>query len=271
MRVSLRIVCTALLVAVSLLSGAPSNPTPALANETDQGTVSMEWLGHMFFRFVSPSGTVVVTTPNFDYGPAPIRLAELGHVDLVLIPNGHGDDRGDVLAVAAANENATVLSPGMLGAWLVEQGLNSSQLVTTQPGNTHTISGVRVRTVVNVHSENISGTDPVVFGGTAGYIITFENGWTVYYAASSDIHMDMQLYGSIFKPHAALLNCSGRDPELVAHMARLVSTDNPNLNTVVCTHIRFGDRAAERVGEEIRKLGLSVRVLEPAPGEVFNY
>jgi len=274
MRIPVRVTAVALLVAsvVLLLAlaavlGPQSGPLPVEA----QGQVRMEWLGHMFFRFTSPNGTVILTTPNFRDGPAPISLADLGRVDLMLIPNGHSDDRGEVLAIAAANPNATVIAPNALGAWLVEQGLNASQLVTTGPGTTHTVSGVRVRTVRNVHDETISGSEPLRVGGAVGYIISFGNGFTVYCAASSDVSAEMQVYGRLYQPQVALLNCNNRDPALVAEMVRLIAADNPNLQSMVCTHTRFDNPVPERVADELRRAGLAVRVLQPGPGEQMIY
>lgn len=211
----------------------------------------------------------MLTTPNFDDGPAPISPDQLGRADIILIPNGHSDDRGSVLQVAAQT-GATVVAPGPLGNWLIQQGLDRAQLVATGAGNLHTIRGVRIRTVQNIHDPLING--PETYGGAVGYIIMFENGFTVYFAASSDVFTDMQLYGSLYKPHVALIHSSAnRDPAAVAEAARLISTNNPNLREIVPTHIRFGNPAAQGVSAAVRQLGLPITVLEPAPGQIFEY
>jgi L-ascorbate metabolism protein UlaG (beta-lactamase superfamily) len=263
-----RIAAVALMASLSL--GVFAIGAPPTAAQPSHGTVTMEWLGHMFFRFTTAEGLVVLTTPNFEDGPAPISPDQLGRADIILIPNGHSDDRGNVLEIAART-GATVVAPFALGNWLVLQGLDRAQLVPTGAGSLHTIRGVRIRTVQNVHDVTISDTDNM-YGGAVGYIIMFENGFTAYFAASSDVFMDMQLYGSLYKPHVALIHSSsGRDPASVAEAARLISTNNPNLREIVPTHIRFGDPANQRVAAAVRQLGLPITVLEPAPGQIFEY
>ena len=76
------------------------------------------------------------------------------------------------------------------------------------------VDGIRVRVVHNLHDNNNGLATGGRYGGPAqGFIITFEDGFTVYFAASSAIHTDMQLYGSLYQPHVVLLNLgSGRDP-----------------------------------------------------------
>jgi L-ascorbate metabolism protein UlaG (beta-lactamase superfamily) len=255
-----------MLLSVLIIGPAPA-PTTALA--ADQGTVTLEWLGHMFFRLTAPDGTVVLTTPYLQNPDAPIGLEGIDRADVILIPNGHGDDKGQVLEVAAKT-GGTVVAPSALGDWLVEQGLDRDRLVATGTGSVHELSGVRIRTVQNIHDERISGT-PNTYGGAVGYIITFSNGFTVYFAASSDITMDMQLYGRLYKPHVALLNASGRDPATVAAMVELIATDNPNLHTVFPIHIRMGDPIIQRIATEVRNLGLSAQVMEAPVGLVYTY
>lgn len=122
------------------------------------------------------------------------------------------------------------------------------------------------------HDERISGTENL-YGGAVAYIIRFENGFTFYFAASSDIFLDMQLYGSIYQPHIAAINAQqpGRQPMDVAHTARLIATDNPNLHTVIPIHIRPGDPVVPRVAAAVQQLGLPVTVMEPAPGQRYEY
>ena len=119
---ALRAVAALLLIGGSLLGGWTAWGATEAATESDQGTVTMEWFGHMFFRFTTPQGVVVLTTPNFDFG-APMSVGDVQRADIILIPNGHIDDRGRVLEVAP-NTRASVLAPQLLGEWLVQQGLD---------------------------------------------------------------------------------------------------------------------------------------------------
>src|SRR4051794_17754488 len=101
--------------------------------QTGQSGVTLEWLGHEFYRITSPQGVVVLTSPWLDNPDGPIDVAELARTDLVLVPNAHNDDRGTPMGVAGA-PGATVMAPGPLGNWLVENGPPRSHFFQTNMG-----------------------------------------------------------------------------------------------------------------------------------------
>ena len=49
---------------------------------------------------------------------------------------------------------------------------------------------------------------------------------------------DLAIYASVYKPQVAILGLT--EPAEFAQVARLMSTDNPNLKTVIPSHIRPG-------------------------------
>src|SRR5262245_34064255 len=65
-------VSACLALAVALL-GPLAAPPAASA----QGNVTMEWLGQMFFRFTSPNGVVVMTSPWLTGQDSPITLDDV--------------------------------------------------------------------------------------------------------------------------------------------------------------------------------------------------
>jgi L-ascorbate metabolism protein UlaG (beta-lactamase superfamily) len=150
------------------------------------------------------------------------------------------------------------------------------QLVNSGIGNVHNFDGITVRLVHSIHG---SGTrDPTApYGGpAAGFIITFENGLTVYFTGSTAIHSDMALYGRLYKPDVAIIILSsGRDPRDAAEMVRLLLTDNPNLKTVLPHHHRVKSREGattpQQMEAEIKKLGLPVTFLNPELGKVYSF
>jgi L-ascorbate metabolism protein UlaG (beta-lactamase superfamily) len=267
----------ALLLGAALLLGRPpvTAQGPSAPSPASQDTVQMEWLGHMFFRFTSPRGLVVLTSPYLANPDSPITLDEVGRVDIILVPNAHGDDMGQAVEIAAQT-GARIIAPEPMGGWLLAQGLTTERIIATGVGNVHDVDGIRVRVVHNLHDNNllIRRFEPTSanFGPALGYIVTFENGFTVYFAASSAIHLDMQLYGSLYKPHLALLNLgSNRDPADLAQMARLLLTDNPNLQTVVPQHHRAGDPKAQQAAAEVQRLGLPLRFINPVVLEPHTF
>ena len=108
------------------------------------------------------------------------------------------------------------------------------QTVRVQPGSTLTIDGIRIRVVNAVHGNGKLGA------AALGFFITFENGYVLYFSGSTDLTLDMKLWGELFKPDGAILYLSGgMNPRDVALMARFLSEKNPNLKTVLPHHHRL--------------------------------
>ena len=107
-----------------------------------------------------------------------------------------------------------------------------------------------------------------------GFIATFENGLTLYFAGSTAVTLDMQLWGRLFKPDAAILYYSGAmAPPDVAEMARLLSAENSGLKTVIPHHHRVDPapgKSPEALAEAMKDLGLAAELLDPQPGQVYS-
>ena len=87
------------------------------------GKVKLEWLGHEFYRFTSPNGVVVVTSPWLGNPDGPVPKESLARTDFILVPNAHNDDMGNPEEVHLVS-GAMVFAPGPLGRWLIaEKGL----------------------------------------------------------------------------------------------------------------------------------------------------
>lgn len=240
------------------------------AHDAAQGTPTIEWFGWSHFRITSADGKIIHTNPFITGNPdASITLDDIEKADLILVPNGHRDESGDAVALAQKT-GAKLLAGGFeLGSWFIQQGVSSSQVIRSNPGNWHHFGGITVRVVNSVHGSGLPApTIENPYGGpAAGFIITLENGYTIYFAGSTAATMDMQLWGSAFKPDLAILPLNGdRDPADVAQMVRLLKTDNPNLSKVIPHHNRVepppGATTIAQMEEAIRLAGSAVTVLK---------
>ncbi len=148
-----------------------------------------------------------------------------------------------------------------------------TRILRGNPGDWNTIDGVTIR---NVHSVHGSGIADRFDGGEAmGFIITFENGLTVYFAGSTALTLDMQLWGSLYKPDVAILPLSGgRDPQDIVHMVRLPRTENPNLKTIIPHPHRLqpppGAPTPADMEKALQASGLPVTVLNPELKKVYE-
>ena len=151
-----------------------------------------------------------------------------------------------------------------------------SQLVLAGIGDRFNFDGITVRLVHSIHGSGVPDPTAPYGGPAAGFIITFENGFTVYHTGSTALHGDFALYGSLYKPDIAIIILSGnRDPRDGAEMVRLLMTDNPNLRTVLPHHHRIkpreGTATPQALEAEIKKLGLPATFINPELGKVYTF
>ena len=214
------------------LAGWPA-PAPA-----QTGPVKMEWLSWSIFRFTSPAGKVIVTNPFVTNPDSPVKVADFPKVDVILVADGHRDEVGSTDEIAITTGAKIVTPFEMWTVYFEPRKVPEAQLHRSNPGDWFRLGGLTIRNVAAVHG---SGTVDKLNGGPAmGFMIHFENGLTVYFAGSTALTMDMQLWGSLYKPDVAILPLSGnRDPQDIVHMVRLLRTENPNLKTVIPHHHRL--------------------------------
>jgi L-ascorbate metabolism protein UlaG (beta-lactamase superfamily) len=252
----------------------------APAAQPASGTVTVEWFGWSHYRFTSPSGKVVLTNPFTSNPDSPIKPEDIAKADLIVVADGHGDEVGSTVAIAQ-NTGATVLAPGGVNAWLVEQGIPRAQVPKTffQPGDRYLgIPGITVRSVESVHGSELSApTAAVPYGGVAaGYFITFENGWTVYFSGSSAAMAEQSMWATMYKPNLAILHMGGdHEPLDVAQQVKLLKTDNPNLNTVYPHHNRVSPPAGQTTVSDVQAamdaMGVGMQLTQPPLGQAVTF
>lgn len=255
------------LVLASVLAGWP---TGALAQP---GPVKMEWLSWSIFRFTSPAGKVILTNPFVKNPDSPVKVDDFAKVDVILVADGHGDEVGSTDEIALKTGAKIVSTFEMANVYFAPRKVPVTQVLRSNPGDWNRIDGITIRNVKSVHS---SGTPDKLDGGAAmGFIIRFENGVTVYFAGSTALTLDMQLWGMLYKPDVAILPLSGgRDPQDIVHMVRLLRTENPNLRTIIPHHHRLKPPPAAPTPADMERAlkasGLPVTVLNPELGKVYE-
>ena len=206
-------------------------PAPAPA----PGKVKIEWLGHEFYRFTSPNGVVVVTSPWLGNPDGPVPKESLARTDFILVPNAHNDDMGNPEDVHLVS-GATVIAPGPLGRWLIaEKGLKQESFRRAAAGDLVDLKGLKVKIAPNDHDNTLpNGADG---GPAAAFFVTFENGFTVFYPGHSTMMSDYALYAQIYQPDVVILGLTNSAREF-AQVAKLMSTNNPKLKQVIPSHQR---------------------------------
>jgi L-ascorbate metabolism protein UlaG (beta-lactamase superfamily) len=250
---------------VGCLVGSPVGfaQTPADGQEK----VKIEWLGHEFYRLTSPKGVVVITSPWLANPDGPVPLESLARTDFILVPNAHNDDMGNPIEIAALS-GATVITPGPLGNWLVEKGLKKEQFRRSGVGDRFVLKGITFKIGPSGHDNTLpTGAN----GGPAvSFFITFENGFTVFYNGHSTLIGDLSLYASLYQPNLAILGLASDPPEF-AQVARLMTTNNPKLKTVIPSHMRPSAPILSEGKKELERLNIGGLMFVPELKKGYEY
>lgn len=234
--------------------------------------VKLEWLTWSFFRITSVEGKVILTNPWLGNPDSQTKLEEIDNADVILVPTGHRDEVGETIEIANKT-GAKVVATWEIAEGFFKGKIPDRQLIRVQPGSVVNIDRIKIRVVGAIHGSGVTDRGYAYGGPALGFFITFENGYTLYFSGSTDITMDMQLWGALFKPHAAIIYYSeSLDPMVVAHMIRLLSMDNPNLKTVIPHHHRLKPapgKAPEELAKAMKALGLKAQLLNPKPRQVY--
>ena len=166
--------------------------------------LSVTWLGHSTFLFKTPGGTRLIMDPWVGTNPStPESAKQVGAIDLMLITHGHGDHTGDAVSLGRSS-GAQVVAPYELSVWLQQKGLK--HVTGMNPGGTLEMLGLSITMVPAMHSSSVEDGGQIIYTGVAtGYVITFENGLTVYYAGDTAVFSDMKLIGEMYHPVMAFL------------------------------------------------------------------
>lgn len=264
-------------IGVAQLLGLSSRAPEAQA-QAPPGDPTLEWFGWSHFRITSTDGTVILINPFITGNPdASVKLEDITRADIILAADGHGDEQGDTIPIAKKT-GARVIAGGFeLGSWFAQKGVATSQVIRSNPGNFHDFGPIKVRVVNSVHGSGLPApTIETPYGGpAAGFFITLANGFTIYFAGSTAATMDMELWGTAYKPDLVILPLNGnREPMDVAMMVMLLSKNNPNLRQVIPHHQRVvqppGATTIDQMEEAIRAIGSEVAVLRLERGQPMS-
>lgn len=169
------------------------------------------YLGHATFTIQSSAGKRILIDPWVQGNPAvPEHLKRLAPLDYVLITHGHYDHIGDAVEIAAAHPRAVFVCNFETSVWLNAKGVPESSVIGMNKGGTVDLDGIKVTMVHADHSCGILDEGKIVYGGDpCGYVVAFENGFTLYHAGDTNVFSDMALIHELYRPEAAFLPIGG--------------------------------------------------------------
>jgi L-ascorbate metabolism protein UlaG (beta-lactamase superfamily) len=223
--------------------------------------VSVTWLGHASFRVDSPEGKRIYVDPFLNGNPkCPESELEPERVDVIALTHGHGDHVGDTLALGK-KFSPEIVALLELNGWLGKQGLDVPDMGPNK-GGTVEAGGVEFTLVNAFHSS--ASEDGEYLGESAGLVLTFSNGTTLYFAGDTCVFSDMQLIGRIYSPDVAVLPIGGyftMDPREAAVALELLGTKR-------CIPCHYGTfPVLTGTPDDLRGLAPDVELIELQPGE----
>ena len=227
--------------------------------------VSFTWIGHGSWKARSAKGKEVYIDPWVMHNPvAPEALKKVDRCDLMLITHGHFDHVYDALEIAKATK-PKIVTNFEIGAWLGSKGIEGDSIIGANQGGTVDVDGIKITLVHAEHSCGISDGDQILYGGAHGFVIEFENGFTIYFAGDTDVFGDMALISELGEFDVAFLPIGGfytMGPERAAKAVSLLG-----VKTVVPMHFGTFPALAGRPKDLQDLVGPGVKVLDINPGD----
>lgn len=182
----------------------------------------LTWHGHSNFQIQS-GGVNIIIDPFFEGNPVcSLGCAEITDPDLILITHDHGDHVGSTVEIAKST-GAHIAAVVGTALTFVEQGVPEEQIVNDigfNIGGSVQFKGVTITMTQAFHSSDT--------GVAVGYIITLEDGYTIYHAGDTCVFGDMEIWGRLYAIDLAVLPIGGlftMDPRQAAYACRLLKCE----------------------------------------------
>ncbi len=222
--------------------------------------MKITWYGHACFMLEGSKRILI--DPFLSGNPtAPVKPEELD-VDLILVTHGHGDHVGDAVEISKRC-NAPIVCIYELSVLLGGRG---AETVGMNIGGTAKFEDVEVTMVKAVHSADVVDGGITSAGDPAGFVVKMD-GVTVYHAGDTDVFMDMQLIGELYRPKVALLPIGDFYTMGIRGALKAVELIKPEI--VVPMHYNTFPpirQNPEEFRERAEKLGVKVVILNPGEG-----
>lgn len=169
--------------------------------------LTLTWFGHSAFHLEPTAGPSILIDPWLDNPKAPLGAKDIAHVDLILVTHGHCDHIGNTVDLARRT-GASIIGIHELSLYFRSLGLEGTRGMNK--GGTMAHDGISITMTDAKHSGDIDVDQKVLCGGeAAGFVLKFQDGYTVYHAGDTALFGDMKFVGDLYKPDLALLPIGG--------------------------------------------------------------
>ena len=203
------------------------------------GTTQLTWYGHAAFKITTPKGKVLLIDPWITNPKNPNGkddLTKLDKVDLIFLTHGHGDHVGDTIEIAKRTKAKLVANYDVGDAMVKFLGYPAEQVDMDTIGHFGGQFGlldgeVKVLFVRGHHGSGVTVDEksgPRYGGSPGGFVISIDNGPSIYDTGDTDVFGDMALIPQFQKVNV-MLACIGdhftMGPERAAYAVKLVKPE----------------------------------------------
>lgn len=195
---------------------------------------TITYLGHATVLIKSPCGKNILIDPWLNTSPvcpADFYVENLiDIVDIVLITHIHNDHVGDLIPLLKGSAKAVAICVPEVHAWLATKGV--TRVVEMNMGGAVVPDGTSIKVSMTqaFHTSSFTNDDgTVIHGGLpVGYVLEFENGFTIYASGDTALFGDMDLIGEYYQPDLAILPIGDHytmGPRAAARAALMLAVD----------------------------------------------
>ncbi len=239
---------------------------------------ALTYLGHATVLFETAKGARVLIDPFVENNPlCPLKNADIGKLDMILITHSHDDHFADCLPIAKATGCRVLAVPEVCG-YLGSKGIAGDNLVMVNKGGTMPFDdlGFAVTMTHADHTSSISDGANTLYGGEPmGFVLHIPDGddmFTIYHAGDTAIFGDMRLISEIYTPRLALLPIGDRftmGPREAAAASALLSS----VEYVIPIHYAtfpLLTGTPDKFREALKHVEATVQIAEMEPGQTIR-
>ncbi len=240
--------------------------------------ITLRYLGWSAFEITVEDGRRLLLDPFLaglpEQGvpPSPAALEEFDGVELVLVTHVAKDHVGQTLDILQRGR-ARLVCDAATRVVAEAAGITPDRIFHMVPGVQFAFDGLLVKALPAEHlSFTKLGEAGYVSGPPLSYLVTSPAGVKVFLGGDTSISANHQLFGRLYRPHAAVLGVGGVDhhgqsftelyPEEAALVAKWLG-----VKVALPIHYRFDE--ASRFVRELRRQAPRVKPVVLKPGETY--
>jgi L-ascorbate metabolism protein UlaG (beta-lactamase superfamily) len=229
----------------------------------------LTWLGHSAFELVTKGGRTVLFDPWLTGNPAtPKELQAPAKADVIALSHAHGDHVGDTVALAK-KFGCPVVCVYEVCVWLGGQGVENA--MGMGKGGTVKAAGLSFTMTHATHSSSFDVPGRPPGGGEAGFVVTLEDGFKLYFAGDTGPMADMAVIGELYAPDLSLLPIGS----LYTMGPREAAWAAQKLGSKWIVPMHYGtfpalDGTPDALRAELKARGCAAEVVAPKVGETVE-